>query len=126
MRNVSLALLAAVALIPATAWAQPAKPAGQCFFTRDWNGWRAADNNAMYIRVQQSRIFRVDFAGGCPGLTSPATHLITKSTTGDVCTALDLDVKVSDDHGFSTSCIVDKITPLTKAQASALPKNLIP
>ncbi len=125
MRNLSLALLAA-ALIPAAASAQPAKPAPQCFFDRDWRGWKAESDKVMYIRVDLNKIYKVGFSAGCPGLTSPNAHLVTHSRSGSVCSALDLDIKVSDLQGFSTPCIASSLTPLTPQEAAALPKKLRP
>jgi hypothetical protein len=126
MRNPSLALLAAVAIIPAAATAQPAKPVNQCFFDHDWRGWKAIDDKAMYIRTGMHQIYRVDFSAGCPGLTSPNAHLITESHTGSICNAIDLDVKVSDLQGFSTPCIASGLTRLTEADMAAIPKKLVP
>ena len=126
MRNLTFALLAAVAIIPAAAAAQPAKPANQCFFSRDWRGWKAIDDKSMYIRTGMHQIYRVDFSAGCPGLTSPSAHLITSSHTDSICSAIDLDVKVSDLQGFSTPCIASKLTRLTPADMAAIPKKLEP
>jgi hypothetical protein len=120
--------LAAAALAPVTGSAQGARPAeaNQCFFTNNWRGWRAIDDKSMYARVGLNQVYRIDFVGGCPGLKSPAARLITSSVTGQVCKPLDLDVKVSDLQGFSTPCIVERITPLTITEIAALPKNLTP
>lgn len=126
MRKIALALLAAAVVIPAAASSQPAKPANQCFFDRDWRGWKAIDNKSMYIRTGLHQIYRVDFSAGCPGLTSPNAHLVTSSHTGSICSAIDLDIKVSDLQGFSTPCIPSSLTPLTKEDMAAIPKKLVP
>jgi hypothetical protein len=126
MRKLTLALLAAVAILPVAASAQPAKPVNQCFFDRDWRGWKAIDNKSMYIRTGLHSIYRVDFSSGCPGLTSANAHLITESHTGSVCNAIDLDIKVSDLQGFSTPCIASGLTKLTEADMAAIPKKLVP
>lgn len=134
MRRLMLMFAAAAALAPAAGWAAQSQaqgaaaqnPARQCFFTRDWRGWKAIDRNALYARVGANRVMRFDFAGGCPGLTSPGARLVTSSVTGQVCTALDLDVQVQNPPGFATPCIVSKMTPLTAAEVAALPKKLTP
>ena len=131
MRNLALALAAAALAVPAAASAQPAsqsKPgaAQQCFFDRDWRGWKAVDEKSMYIRVGIHDIYRVDFSSGCPGLLEPNVHLVTQSHSGSVCSALDLDVKVSQFDGFSTACIASNLTRLSPAEVAALPKKQLP
>jgi hypothetical protein len=132
MRRTILMLTALALMAPAAASAQGPEGAQskagprQCFFSRDWRGWKAIDSKGLYARIGLDRVFRVDFANGCPGLTSPATHLVTSAINGQVCDALDLDVKVSDLQGFATPCIVTGVTALTPAQIAALPKKLTP
>jgi hypothetical protein len=127
MKSLCPALLAAAMILPAAASAQPAKPpARQCFFSRDWRGWKAVDNKSMYIRVGLNQIYRVEFSSGCPGLTSPNAHLITSSHTDSICSALDLDIKVSDLQGFSTPCIASKLSKLSAADMAAIPEKLQP
>ena len=127
---------AAAALVLATApTAQPeaanppaAKPpAASCFFSRDWQGWKATpDDASIYIRVGRTKVYRLDLSSPCPGLHDPIAHLITQfHGSGSVCTALDIDLKVSDGH-IATACIVRQLTELTPAEAAALPKDLQP
>jgi hypothetical protein len=114
----------------AIADAQPAssKPPQQCFYSNDWDGWKATpDSKAIYIRVGINKIWRLDLASACPTLQSPNPHLITKlHGSSSICSALDLDLRVSDDSGFAVPCIVSELTPLSAAEAAALPKNLRP
>lgn len=127
----ALAVGAAVSADPAPAPKADAKPAAkrlaQCFYSHDWNGWRATpDSKSMYIRVGVNRVYRVDFSDACYGLNDADAHLVTKSVTDSVCSAIDLDVKVADSHGFRNACIVSNITPLTDVEAKALPPKLKP
>jgi hypothetical protein len=113
----------------AAADAQPtARPPQRCFYSTDWSGWKATpDSKSIFIRVGVNQIYRLDLSNSCPDLQNPGSHLITKLRGGStICSALDLDLSVSDGHGFSTPCIVSNITPLSKDEASALPKNLRP
>jgi hypothetical protein len=122
-----LAIASVVGL--AVADAQPAaKSAQQCFYSQDWNGWKATpDGKSIYIRVGISKLYRLDLSSACPALLSPNPHLITKMHgSSSICTALDIDLRVSDGSGFSTPCIVSEITPLSAAEAAALPKDLRP
>lgn len=124
-----LAALSVLGLAVADADAQTTpKPAQECFYSNDWDGWKATPNSkSIYIRVGVSKIYRLDLSAACPELNSPNPHLITKLHGGSsICSALDLDLRVSDGAGFSTPCIVANITPLSAAEAAALPKNLRP
>ncbi len=125
MRALALSLaLAALAPIAASAQTSSA-PARQCFFSRDWRGWKAVDDKSMYIRIGLHDLYRVEFKNGCPGLTSPNAHLITQSRTGDnVCSALDLDIKVSDLQGFSTPCRSDTLMSRSSAEQTLSPVRL--
>lgn len=131
MRSLVFAALAAATLMPAATDAQPgpqSKPERTCFYSRDWQGWKAsADGKSMYIRTGPSRLFRVDFVGQCPEINRPAARLITQSRSDLVCSALDLDIRVSADSGGpGVPCLVDRITALSAAEVAALPKALTP
>ena len=105
---------------------QPAAPA--CFQISDWSGWKISpDARSMYIRVNISRIYRLDFGATCSAAKFGNPHLIT-STRGSssVCTALDLDLRVSQGHGMSVPCIVSNISQLSKEEAAALPREQKP
>jgi hypothetical protein len=124
-----IGLTAAVALAAPAAEAQhkPA-PTRQCFSSHDWNGWKASpDSKSIYIRVGVSKIYRLDLSQACPALQGIGVHLVTRIHGSPwICHPLDLDLKVSDGHGFVTPCIVDDIVPLSEAEAKALPKDVRP
>ncbi len=108
---------------------EPTKaPAPSCFFSRDWQGWKATpDNMSIYIRVARSNVYRLDLSTPCPDLHGPEVRLITKIRGGDtICNALDIDLKVAQGHDFATSCLVRNLTQLTPTEAAALPKDLQP
>ncbi len=100
----------------------------QCFDTRDWNGWTVSpDGKSMYIRTRVRDVYRLDFSGTCREARDIGVHLVTRiHGSSRVCSPLDLDLKVSDGHGFATPCIVSNITPLSAKEAAALPKGLKP
>ena len=113
----------------AVADAQPAARAPQeCFYSQDWNGWKASpDSKSIYIRVGVNRIFRLDLSQACTELQMPDVHLVTKLRgSSSICSALDIDLRISDGHGFETPCIVSNITRLSDAEAAALPKKQRP
>jgi hypothetical protein len=107
--------------------AEPSKPAARCFYSNDWESWKATDQHTMYVSVSGRRVFRLDFASSCQAMTWPDTHLITVFRGGNsICSPLDIDLKVSDSNGFAEPCIVSGLTELTPDQIAALPKTSRP
>ena len=131
-RSVIAAVLTGAALFSTTTAteAQPRPPASrppQCFSARNWEGWRAADDRSMYIRVRMHDIYRVDFAGSCSTLSWPGVHLVTVFRGSDeICAPIDFDLKVADGHGIPSPCIVSRITPVPYAEAAMIPRKLLP
>lgn len=124
----TIAGLAALICAP-NAMPEPTKAASTpCFFSRDWDGWKAsADDKSIYIRVLRRDVYRIDLGSACPDLHYPNAHLITVVRGSDsICNAIDLDIKVSTGNGFAVPCIARKLTLLSKAEAAALPKELQP
>jgi len=123
-----LALTGSTLAASTVANAQPtAKPGQQCFYANDWGNWRAADEHTMYIRVGLRRVFRLDFASSCHTMTWPGVHLITTFRgSSSICSPLDIDLKVADDHGIPEPCIVSGLSELTPDQIAAMPKKDLP
>ena len=56
----------ALAIMPAAAQpAAPASPGNQCFFTTQFENWRAADAKTIYIRVRGNHFYRLGMGGEC-------------------------------------------------------------
>ncbi len=107
----------------------PATKGPQCFSVRSFENWKALDAKTLYIRVSSRRYYRLDLAASCPRILAPSSHLITKWRGSNwVCSALDWDLRVSEDpvRGFESACIVKTMTPLTEAEAAAIPRKLKP
>lgn len=100
----------------------------QCFWPNEWTGWKAApDSKSIYLRVDVTRIYRLDLANACPVLQDPDAHLILHQRGAETyCTALDFDLEVAEPQGVRMPCIVSNMTQLTPAEAAALPKDLRP
>jgi hypothetical protein len=121
------ALLFAPALLALSL--SPALAQSKCFSIREFEGWRAPDAKTINIRVGQTRYYRLDLGNACPMLTEPGAHLITKTTgTDQVCSGVDWDLAVAHDTmgSLASHCIVKAMTPLTQAEADALPKKYKP
>jgi len=128
MRAISLsaAILAASIVLPATAAADDQEKS-HCFFSSQFNNWKAADEKTIYIRVGVNRYFRLDLAGACRTATWPDSFLITKfHGANTICSAIDWDLKVSQPHGIPEACIVSKMTELTPDEVKALPPKVKP
>jgi hypothetical protein len=121
------ALLAAAA--PALAAEKSAGPkappaARTCFFLSDWDGWKAPDDNTLYLKVRLRDVYRVDLAHGTSQLTSPGVHLVSiVRGSSQVCAPIDLDLRVSDSMGFATPIMARSITKLTPEEIAAIPKK---
>jgi hypothetical protein len=129
-----LALAAAAALVAAPAFAQQAKRAApvalrgaDCFFSRDWRGWKSPSPDVLYVRVRQHDVYRIDLGSGGPRLDSPSMHLVSISRGSDrICAPIDLDLRVSDSIGPPIPLFPRGIVKLTPEQAKALPKEARP
>jgi len=99
-----------------------------CFFSNQFNNWKAADEKTLYIRVGVSRYYRLDLAGACRTALWPDAVLITKFRGSNaVCSAIDWDLQVSQrPDGIPEGCIVSKMTELTAEEVAALPKKAKP
>ena len=110
--------------------ADPAKasPPGQnCFWAKDWQGWKSPSPDVIYIRVRGRDIFRLDLAASASDLNWPNQHLISKFHGSDVvCSPLDLELYVSDGHGMREPLFVKSITKLTPEEAAAIPPQFRP
>jgi hypothetical protein len=103
------------------------KPAPRCFSASDFRSWRAPDNKTMYVRAGLRNFYRLDLVGACSSLTWPNSFLITTfrgPTT--ICSKLDWDLKVSEPGGIPVPCMVENMTPLTPAEAAAIPDKFKP
>lgn len=125
MHRLIAGLIASFALLGVTAIAADTTP---CFFSRNFEGWKALDARTIYIRVNVRDYYRLDLASTCPTLLGPSTHLITKWHGSDsVCSALDWDLKVAQTGSeIATPCIVKKMTKLSPSEAAAIPPKFKP
>jgi hypothetical protein len=131
--NALRAGLAAVGLIAFTAsgaFAAPDPAPGHqqsCFFINEWQGWKSPNPHVLYLRVNMHDVYRVDLGAGSSQLQWPDMHLVSISRGGDsVCSALDLDLSVSDGHGMREHLFATGLTKLTPEEIAAIPKKDLP
>lgn len=108
---------------PAPEAGPPTKPAGHCFSPQQFDGWRAADPQTVYIRADVNRYYRVDLARECSMLASWDARLILNVTGGSViCSAADMVMKVSEPFvPIPEPCFVKNMTELSPAEVAAIP-----
>jgi hypothetical protein len=98
-----------------------------CSFVTQWQGWKSPSPDVIYLGVNLHDVYRVDLSAGSTMLDSPNMHLVSiVRGSSSICTALDLDLKIADDHGFSVPLIAKTLTKLTPEEVAAIPKKYRP
>src|ERR1017187_53618 len=98
-------IAAGLAALSAASAGAPSPPAASdhpqnCFYVTQWRGWKAPSPDVLYLGVNQHDVYKVELSVG-PAVSWSSVELISKTRGGGgVCTALDLDLSVSDGHGF--------------------------
>jgi hypothetical protein len=119
----------AAASFSAAAFAQSNAPDGSgCVFMRDWRGWKAPSEDAIYIHVGVNRYYRIDLSTSSPKLMWPEARLHFNDLGIDiVCSAQDLDITLNDlNGGFREKLTAKSITRLTPEEVAAIPVKLRP
>jgi hypothetical protein len=127
MRRAAVVLFLGLWTGAAPAPAQPVQRA--CFPITEFRSWKALDSRTIFIRVGFDRIFRLDLANTCSLLTSPASHLITKTRGPDlVCSPIDWDLSVSQPPpgNIPEHCIVTKMRLLLPNEVARIPPRFRP
>src|SRR5258706_6013161 len=108
------------------ATAAPSAPR-HCFFITEWQGWKSPSPNVLYLGVRLHDVYRVELSGGSYSLQSPEMHLVSiHRRSSSICDALDLDLRLSDGHGFSEPLIARSMTKLTPEEVAAIPAKYRP
>jgi len=131
LRTLGVAIAAALlaASFPSQAQNSGSTPErGACFFSNQFESWRAPDDKTIFIRVGLSRFYRLDLAAACSGITWPSSHLINRiHGPNTICKPLDWDLSVSDSAGgFAQGCIVKSMTKLTPEEVASIPPKFKP
>lgn len=128
MRLFLAALMSVAAITVASAQEQAQAPAPSCFFSSNWSGWSApGDSNVLLIRVRPNDIYRIELAPGVRVHKSGDRFLVNNLRGGSwICSALDLDLTLSDHQGFSQPLIARSLTRLTPEEIAAIPHADLP
>jgi len=99
-----------------------------CFFVTEWQGWKSPSPNVLYLKVNMHDVYRVDLSAGSSQLQWPDMHLVSivRGGSSSICGPLDLDLSVSDGHGFKEPLIAKAITKLTPDEIAAIPPKFRP
>ncbi len=125
---IGLVALGAVPSASARSPMEPAadKPARACFWTRSVNGFAAADDRIVYLRVGVRDVYELQMLGPCYDLDwANAIGIRNRSGSGRVCTGLDADI-ISPSLSGPQRCPVRTVRKLTLTEAAALPKGSQP
>ncbi len=113
-------------LLPAVAHAADAPaPARDCFISSSWHGWSAArEGDALYLRVHGDEIYRVDLTPGVHVHRYGGDYLVSQIRGSSwICSALDLDLALTDYDGFSRALVATNLRKLTPEEAAAIPRE---
>ncbi len=112
--------------LAATAWAQPAaappaKPAKQCFYERNVNGWNDVDDRTVILSVSVRDRYLVRLFAPCPEIRSTLTLGVRNRASDWICTDDKFDLFVEDvTRTGLRQCPVESMAPITKEEAAAL------
>jgi hypothetical protein len=124
---VGLLALGAAAASAETPKAKPADQGRSCFFVTEWRGWKAPSPDVLYLGVNLHDVYKVQLSAPSPELQWPDAHLVSiVRGSSTICDALDLDLKVSDGHGFRAPLIAKSMVKLTPEEVAAIPPKFRP
>ena len=119
------ALLALAAAGAAAAADKPSDPPkrNECFWTRMADGFAAADEHTLNVRVGVRDVYQFEMFGPCIGIDW-SNRIALVSRPGDqICTGMDAEV-ISRAPGFGRQrCMVRSVRKLTPDEIAALPKR---
>jgi hypothetical protein len=120
--------LGAAQATPAAKAGPAAKHGASCFASSNWNGWTAATGgDRLYLRVGVKDIYQVELSPGSHARKMPGEFLVNQVRgTSWICSPLDLDLAIADDHGFRRPLIATGLRKLTPAEVAAIPRRELP
>ena len=125
---IALAIVAAALAGSAAGAAPEEKSHTACFLSSAWEGWSApGDGDVLYLSVRMHDIYRVDLTPGTHVRKGGDRFLINRVRGSDwICSALDLDLTLSDHQGFREPLIARSIRKLTPEEVAAIPRKDLP
>lgn len=100
-------------------------PAQRCFFPSEVNGWRAAGDQTVYVRVGVNRVFQMKLMAPCPDIDWSETIGIEHRGSATICSGLDATI-ISRSTIGPRRCPVTELRELTPEEIKALPAGSRP
>lgn len=124
--TLAAAPLAAMAeTTPATA--APKAASSPCFFVTQWDGWKSPKPDVIYLGVNMHDVYEAVLSAPSTQLGWPDMHLVSQVRgPSSICSAIDLQLAVSDGRGFYQPLIVKSLRKLSPEEAAAIPKQFRP
>jgi hypothetical protein len=121
-------MLAATGASAATDPKPGPKSGKDCFLSNRWDGWSAPGSaDLLYLRVNTRDIYRVDLSPGTRVRKDPGYFLVNRVRGSNwICSPLDLDLTLSDHHGFEQGLIARSLRKLTPQEIAAIPRKDLP
>ncbi|WP_372782475.1 DUF6491 family protein [Phenylobacterium sp.] len=121
------AALLALSATAASAADAPAKAhtPSQCFWTRNANGFAAADEHTLNIRVNSRDVYQFEMFGPCPDIDWNQRIALVSRSGSNICTGMDAEVVTHSPIG-PQRCPVRSVRKLTPEEIAALPKRARP
>ena len=119
---------ALLALAAGAAVAAPDKsPRTPCFYSTQWNGWKSPSPKVIYLGVNMHDVYQLDLAVEATRLQWSDARLISEMHgSSSICSALDMQLYVSDTGGMREPLFPSKLTKLTPEEVAAIPKKFLP
>ncbi len=98
-----------------------------CFFTRQWKGWKSPAPDVVYLGVSIRDVYRVDLAHPSSMLQDPNARIVSLTHgSSSVCLPIDLDLNVTNFHGISEHLYPVTLVKLTPEEIKSIPPKYIP
>jgi hypothetical protein len=122
-----LPVVPVAAVVPVTPASGPL--ADGCFHTRDITNHTIADDQTMYLNVNNRDVYRLVMSSACLAGAMPTDPIVMREPPGTpyACRPIDLDISISHSPGLTpVPCIVQSMARLTPAEVGALPPRWRP
>jgi hypothetical protein len=117
----------AIETVPAASAAPaPAAEKRACFQANDVTNWKEGEKHAFNIRTSRGDVYTSRLIGVCPEIDWTQSIAIKTRTSSFICEGDDAEVIVTHSNMGHQSCLIDKITKLSKEDADKLDKKYKP
>lgn len=121
-----MSLSAAVPAATAKSPLEPGdKPKRQCFWTHQANGFAAADDKFVNVRVGVKDVYQFEMFGRCHEVDWQNKIALVSRGGSSICTGMDADIVTPTSIG-PQRCPVRAVRKLTPEEVKALPKRAKP